>query len=243
MSYGFGNMDGGVSHTFSGVGPMRRRRKKVETFNMYIYKVLKSIDSSLGISKKAMDVINSFVFDFFHRICKEAKKLQRFCHKLSMSEKDINTSVQLILPNELAKHTISENTKAITKYQSSHSGSRSDRCGLIFPVGRIARYIKQYGYGDRIGALTAVPLASTLQYLTSELLEAAGNIANDQNKKRIDPRHVLLALQNDDDFSQLTDMVCIPDAGVKPDVEKDNDLDDENVENDGNVEHDGFNDI
>lgn len=172
-----------------------------------------------------MSTLNSFIFDFFHRICKEAKNLQQFTFKLSLSEKEIQTAINLILPIDLAKHAISQSTKAVTTYQSTlgagSGGTRSDRAGVIFPVGRLQRYIKQYGYAERVGNLSGIVLAASLQYLTSELLESAGNIVNDQNKKRIDPRHVLLALQNDEDFSKLTQNVCIPNAGVKPDVDHD----------------------
>merc|ERR1712176_1655643 len=111
----------GSQSAFS-TGPIsqrRHRRKNKETFNTYIYKLLKTIHPSLGVSKQAMTVLNSFVFDFFHRICKECKNLLEFCYKLSLSEKEVQTATTLILCNELGKHAISMIIEAITKYQST----------------------------------------------------------------------------------------------------------------------------
>ena len=187
--------------------------------NRYIYKVLKEAHD-LGLSKKGMETMNSFVFDFFHRILKEAKIIQQYTRKISLTAREIQTATQLVLIGEIAKHCRSEGEKAMNLYHSSlgsGSGSKASRSGLIFPVGRIARYIKQYGYADRVGNDAGIYLSAVLQYLTHEVLEMAGKIVEDQNKKRIDPRHVMLALMDDDEFSQLMEMVCIPYAGVKPD--------------------------
>eukprot|EP01084_Bolivina_argentea_P196283 336506_1 len=74
--------------------------------------------------------------------------------------------------------------------------SRSQRAGLQFPVGRIARKMRQGGYASRIGGGAPVYLASVMEYLTAELLELAGNAAKDNKKQRITPRHIMLAVKN-----------------------------------------------
>ena len=96
--------------------------------------------------------------------------------------------------------------------------SRSARAGLQFPVGRIARYMRRGGYASRVGGGAPVYLASVLEYLTAELLELAGNAAKDNKKQRIVPRHVMLAVKNDDELSKLLGDVTIAQAGVLPNI-------------------------
>jgi len=102
-----------------GDGKKIRRKKRHETFNIYIYKVLKQVHPDTGISSKAMSIMNSFVGDIFERIGNESAKLAHHNGKRTISSREIQTSVRLILPGELAKHAVSEGTKAVTKYTSS----------------------------------------------------------------------------------------------------------------------------
>ena len=84
----------------------------------YIYKVLKQVHPDTGISNKAMLILNSFVNDIFERIASEASKLASYNKKSTISSREIQTSVRLILPGELSKHAISEGTKAVTKFSA-----------------------------------------------------------------------------------------------------------------------------
>ncbi|KAG6824828.1 hypothetical protein H0H92_005691 [Tricholoma furcatifolium] len=81
--------------------------------------VLKQVHPDTGISNKAMAILNSFVNDIFERIATEASKLASYSKKSTISSREIQTSVRLILPGELAKHAISEGTKSVTKFSSS----------------------------------------------------------------------------------------------------------------------------
>lgn len=96
-----------------------RKKVRKETFNTYIYKVLKQVHPDTGISNKAMSIMNSFVHDIFERIAEEASRLASYNKRSTISSREIQTSVRLILPGELAKHAVSEGTKAVTKYQSN----------------------------------------------------------------------------------------------------------------------------
>jgi histone H2B len=97
--------------------PKRKTRK--ETFNTYIYKVLKQVHPDTGISNKAMSIMNSFVNDIFERVAEEASRLAAYNKRSTISSREVQTAVRLILPGELAKHAVSEGTKAVTKYQST----------------------------------------------------------------------------------------------------------------------------
>ena len=100
-------------------GDKKRKRKRKESYSIYIYKVLKQVHPDTGISSKAMSIMNSFINDAFERIAVEAGKLVRYNKKGTLSSREIQTAVRLILPGELAKHAVSEGTKAVTKYTSS----------------------------------------------------------------------------------------------------------------------------
>jgi len=94
------------------------KRRRTETFALYIYKVLRQVHPETGISKKAMNIMNSFINDLFERIALESSKLVRYSKRRTLSSREIQTAVKLLLPGELAKHAISEGTKAVTKFTS-----------------------------------------------------------------------------------------------------------------------------
>merc|ERR1712039_1088098 len=97
----------------------KKKKKRTESYSSYIYKVLKQVHPDTGISSKAMSIMNSFINDAFERIAVEAGKLVRYNKKGTLSSREIQTAVRLILPGELAKHAVSEGTKAVTKYTSN----------------------------------------------------------------------------------------------------------------------------
>ena len=96
--------------------------------------------------------------------------------------------------------------------------SRSVKAGLQFPVGRIGRYLKKGRYAQRVGSGAPVYLAAVLEYLAAEVLELAGNAARDNKKNRIVPRHVLLAIRNDEELGKLLAGVTIAHGGVLPNI-------------------------
>eukprot|EP00922_Rhytidocystis_sp_ex-Travisia-forbesii_P025288 GHVS01037117.1.p2 GENE.GHVS01037117.1~~GHVS01037117.1.p2 ORF type:complete len:128 (-),score=19.30 GHVS01037117.1:113-496(-) len=104
------------------------------------------------------------------------------------------------------------------KKSTVKSTSRSAKAGLQFPVGRVARFLKKGRYAKRIGAGAPVYLAAVLEYLCAEILELAGNAARDHKKSRIIPRHVQLAIRNDEELSKFLGKVTIASGGVMPHV-------------------------
>ncbi|XP_062557187.1 histone H2B-like [Armigeres subalbatus] len=98
--------------------PKRKLRRK-ESYAIYVYKVLKQVHPDTGVSSKAMSIMNSFVNDIFERIAAEASRLAHYNKRSTITSREIQTAVRLLLPGELAKHAVSEGTKAVTKYTSS----------------------------------------------------------------------------------------------------------------------------
>ena len=105
------------------------------------------------------------------------------------------------------------------KAKKAGKKSRSSRAGLQFPVGRVHRLLKKGNYGDRVGAGAPVYLAAVLEYLSAEVLELAGNAARDNKKSRIIPRHLQLAIRNDEELNKLLGGVTIAQGGVLPNIQ------------------------
>ncbi|KAF8788023.1 Histone H2B type 1-B like protein [Argiope bruennichi] len=97
----------------------KRKKPRKESFTIYIYKVLKQVHCDTGISTKAMTIMNSFVHDIFQRIATESSRLAKYNNRCTISSQEIQTAIRLLLPGELAKHAISEGTKAVAKYTNS----------------------------------------------------------------------------------------------------------------------------
>uniref|UniRef100_UPI00398E4907 histone H2B 1.2-like n=1 Tax=Pristiophorus japonicus TaxID=55135 RepID=UPI00398E4907 len=97
----------------------KRRKSRKESYSIYIYKVMKQVHPDTGISAKAVGIMNSVVNDIFERIAGEASRLDHYNKRRTISSREMQTAVHLLLPGELAKHAVSEGRKAVTKFASS----------------------------------------------------------------------------------------------------------------------------
>jgi len=104
------------------------------------------------------------------------------------------------------------------KGSSDKSQTRSFRAGLQFPVGRVHRHLREGRFSERVGAGAPVYLAAVLEYLAAEILELAGNASRDNKKHRIVPRHIQLAVRNDEELNKLLADVTIANGGVLPNI-------------------------
>ena len=98
------------------------------------------------------------------------------------------------------------------------SKSKSSRAGLTFPVGRLGTALKKGRYAKRVGAGAPVYMAAVLEYLCAELLELSGNAAKDNKKTRINPRHIQLAVKNDQELNKFVGRATISAGGVMPNI-------------------------
>uniref|UniRef100_A0A673JA86 Core Histone H2A/H2B/H3 domain-containing protein n=1 Tax=Sinocyclocheilus rhinocerous TaxID=307959 RepID=A0A673JA86_9TELE len=83
-------------------GGKKRRKTRKESYAIYVYKVLKQVHPDTGISSKAMGIMNSF------RVAGESSRLAHYNKRSTISSREIQTAVRLLLPGELAKHAVSE---------------------------------------------------------------------------------------------------------------------------------------
>lgn len=128
----------------------------------------------------------------------------------------------LNLDGETESHRTPRSEPTMTKPESGEkftkNTSRSKKAGLQFPVSRIHRYMKNGKLADRISAAAPVFAAAVIEYLVAEVLELAGNAARDNKRVRINPRHVMLAVRNDEELNKLLRGVTIPSCGVLPNI-------------------------
>ena len=110
--------------------------------------------------------------------------------------------------------------KTTVDVEKQYQKTRSSRAGLQFPLGRLHRFLREGRYAERVGAGAPVFMAAIIEYLTVELVESAGNAARDNKKTRILPRHIMLAIRNDEDLNELLSGVTILSAGIVPRIHR-----------------------
>jgi len=96
----------------------KKKRRGGDSYQLYVSKVLRQVHPDMGISKKTVQILDSFVHDAFEKIVVEASRLVKLTGKETLSSREIQTAVKLVLPGELAKHAVSEGVRAIKKYES-----------------------------------------------------------------------------------------------------------------------------
>lgn len=222
----------------------KRSRKRVESYQSYLYRVLKQVHNDTGISKRGMETMNDLTSDLFERLNGECRNILQNSKKATLSAREVQSAVRLAFPGELAKHAVSEGTKAVTKFTSkSNDGgkgssgkggsgkggsgrggnkkavSRSSKAGLQFPVGRVARFQRNSHVAERISADAPVYMAAVMEYIAAEVLELAGNKSKDLKVKRITPRHIQMALKGDEELDILFP-ADIAHGGVIPHIHK-----------------------
>uniref|UniRef100_A0A3B4H5C8 Histone H2B n=1 Tax=Pundamilia nyererei TaxID=303518 RepID=A0A3B4H5C8_9CICH len=156
----------------AGKGGKKKRKTRKESYAIYVYKVLKQVHPDTGISSKAMSIMNSFVNDIFERIASEASRLAHYNKRSTITSREIQTAVRLLLPGELAKHAVSEGTKAVTKYTSSNRYYQRASPGASFGLLSLLR--QQHGLD--VGQHAALSDSHSAQQLVQLLVVADGQL-------------------------------------------------------------------
>ena len=102
--------------------------------------------------------------------------------------------------------------------KKGNGATQTERAGLEFPVSRVGRWLREKNMVSRVGKTAAVSLAGIMEYLTSEILELAGNICEEDKRKRITPKHLQQAVRSDDEFAKLMANTVLSNGGVAPNV-------------------------
>eukprot|EP01127_Copromyxa_protea_P010855 TRINITY_DN268_c0_g1_i2.p1 TRINITY_DN268_c0_g1~~TRINITY_DN268_c0_g1_i2.p1 ORF type:complete len:286 (+),score=58.36 TRINITY_DN268_c0_g1_i2:28-885(+) len=196
-----------------------KRKQNPFNFGTYVFRVLKQVHPGMSISNKGMLIMNDLIKDCFTRIVTEAEFITTISKKSTLDARAVQTATRLALTGEMAKHAISEGTKAVVKANTTKRGSLSKRAGLQFPAARMKRLIKEH-WRARVGQSSAVYLAAVLEYICAEILELAGNAARDEKKLRILPKHITCAIRHDEELDTMFTHVIIAGGGVIPAIHK-----------------------
>ncbi|XP_033934070.2 histone H2A type 1-like [Pseudochaenichthys georgianus] len=155
------------------------------------------------------------------------EELNKLLGGVTIAQGGVLPNIQAVLLPKKTEKAAKKNIK-LTKMSGRGKGAgkvrakaktRSSRAGLQFPVGRVHRHLRKGNYAHRVGAGAPVYLAAVLEYLTAEILELAGNAARDNKKSRIIPRHLQLAVRNDEELNKLLGGVTIAQGGVLPNIQ------------------------
>lgn len=199
-------------------------------YRIYIHKVLKQVHPDQEITLTASNEINGLIHHLLDKIIDICSSLVKNRHKSVLSARDIQSAVNILLPGELAKHAISQGTKAVTKFTNSQFGSkpligvngkkpkykREALAGLAFKVSRTENIMReQMPKHLRLAVGAPIYLTSLIEYITAEILELAGNILNDQKLRRLTTRQIALAIKQDSELSALFSDVVLS-GGVVP---------------------------
>lgn len=211
------------------------KKKSFDSYKSYIYKVLKQVHPDTGISSAAMAETDALCHYFVKTLIEGTNEFRRVSGRSMLSARDVQSSVRSRLPGELAKHAVSEGTKAVAKFatsieNASHGTKKnrakpvaaSARAGLQFAPSRIRKDIMKYNSAHackcRISTGAVIYLASVIEYLVAEILELSGNAARDNKAVRISTTHITMAIHNDQELEELLRRVTLPSSAGKPHI-------------------------
>lgn len=194
-------------------------------FDRYIHKVLQQVHPDQGMSHSSMDTVNNMVRFLLRKVI---TCIMRTKVKATVTSRDVQLAVRMVLPGELAKHAVSEGTKAVTKFnsnlpatvkgQKNKAHRREFYAGLQFSVSRVENVMRTMGL-SRIGVGASVYLAAVCEYITAEILELSGNAAKDNKRSRIARKYVMAAIGNDSELKCFFDSAILG-GGVIPHIEE-----------------------
>lgn len=198
------------------------RRSGERCYKTYIYKVLKQVHPDTGITSASMAVMDALSHYMVERLVDSSNRVRLGLKTATVTSRDVQTAVRLVLPSELAKHAVSEGTKRVAAYANSKSGavkgakavSGAVRAGLQFSPARIRSEIKLHSSGKgckcRVSMGSAVYLAAVIEYLVAEVLELSGNASRDRKHVRITTNDIHVAIDNDEELNKLYEHVVFP---------------------------------
>ena len=213
--------------------PRANKKKATNSFKTYIHKVLKKVHPECQISSDAIEQLDEFIKILARQLAESARLACTNAKKSTVGVSEMKLAVNIHLPGELPKHAISEMTKAVTKFNNSEykgeekEGKRSSpvrreaQAGLVFAVALCEKFIRSFGTSDlNVSKGASIELAAVLEYITSEILELAGNVARDFKKVIINIRYVYLGVYKDPELTKLVNDLGIEflGGGVIPNI-------------------------
>ena len=178
--------------------------------DIYISRVLKQLHPGTCVTGESVAEFNNINKYLITILMNTINGFLKRKNKKTLDKRDVQTSVRLVFPGEIAKNAMNKGIKSVLKFSDAlkekvskeknlkgKPSSRMSMAGLLFPVARTEKIMRHMSIVDRMGRDAPVYLTAVLEYINAEILELAGNIAKDSKKVRIIPRHITLAIMND----------------------------------------------
>ncbi len=214
--------------------PYHRKKKKSRFFELYIVKSLQQVSPENGINTDAKQQLNTALCILCRRISDQALALTEYAHKRTISVKEIQNSLKVLVSGELLKHSMSEGTRAVEKFEEYNqtkitlaaklpSCSRSNKAEIIFPPSILGKFLRRFGYSKiLVTACAPVYLAAVIEYITAEILNISSLRAQESRKNRITVRHMELGVRSDQEFNSLFNKLNIKllGGGIQPGIHK-----------------------
>lgn len=150
----------------------------------------------------ATEVIQGLVFDLAERIIHVIPSLLEISNRKTVKPCDLQTAVRLLCTRVLAPHAISEGQKTLRWRLENKKGSQTRRSNLTFPVPFFKNLLNST-LRTRVSWDAAAYLTAVVEYVGAEILELATNECRNEKLRRVSPRHVLIAIRRDVDFSEM----------------------------------------
>ena len=176
-------------------------------FETYISKVLKQISASNGITNNAKQQLNSILCHITKHISMLTVKLTLAGKKKTISLKEVENSLTLVLSGKLLENSLKEGRKScdnISNNEKNINSSRQNKAGIIFPPSLVEKFLRDFGSSNiMIGSLSPIFLASVLEYICFEILDLSVNYCKENKHVRITIRDLELSVRNDIELNDL----------------------------------------
>ena len=184
------------------------KKKKSHMFETYISKVLKQISTSNGITNNAKQQLNSILCYIIKHISILTIKLTMAAKKKTISLKEIENSLILVLSGKLLENSLKEGQKSCRNISNNENNiinsSRQNKAGIIFPPSLVEKFLRDFGSSNvMIGNLSPIFLASVLEYICFEILDLSVNYCKENKHIRIIVRDLELSVRNDYELNNL----------------------------------------
>ena len=184
------------------------KKKKSHMFETYISKVLKQISTSNGITNNAKQQLNSILCYIIKHISILTVKLTMAGKKKTISLKEIENSLILVLSGKLLENSLKEGQKSCSNISNNENNninsSRQNKAGIIFPPSLVEKFLRDFGSSNvMIGNLSPIFLASVLEYICFEILDLSVNYCKENKHIRIIVRDLELSVRNDYELNNL----------------------------------------
>ena len=184
------------------------KKKKSHMFETYISKVLKQISTSNGITNNAKQQLNSILCYIIKHISILTVKLTMAGKKKTISLKEIENSLILVLSGKLLENSLKEGQKSCRNISNNENNiinsSRQNKAGIIFPPSLVEKFLRDFGSSNvMIGNLSPIFLASVLEYICFEILDLSVNYCKENKHIRITIRDLELSVRNDYELNNL----------------------------------------